>query len=50
MKNVIRHLIQKENLKSMINILNIEDKVIVGNDAKNIKKYTISHQYDIIEL
>jgi hypothetical protein len=35
----------------MINILNIEEKVIVGNDdAKNIKKYTISHQYDIIEL
>jgi hypothetical protein len=38
-KSAICHLIQKENLKSMINMLNIEEKVIVGNDdAKNKKR------------
>jgi len=38
-KSVTCHLIQKENLKSIINMLNIEGKVIVGNDdAKNMKR------------
>ena len=38
-KSVTCHLIQKENLKSIINMLNIEGKVIVGNDdAKNKKR------------
>ena len=39
MNGAICHLIQKENLKSIINMLNIEEKVIVGNDdAKNKKR------------
>lgn len=38
-KSVTHHLIQKENLRSMLNMLNIEGKVVVGNDdAKNIKE------------
>jgi hypothetical protein len=38
-KSVKHHLIQKENLRSMINMLNIEGRVVVGNnDAKNIKE------------
>jgi hypothetical protein len=37
-RNVTHHLIRKENLRSMLNMLNIEGKVVVGNnDAKNIK-------------
>jgi hypothetical protein len=36
---VTRHLIQKENLRSMLNMRSIEGKVVVGNDdAKNIKE------------
>jgi hypothetical protein len=39
------HLIQKENLKSIINMLNIEGKVIVGNDdAKNMKRNHVIRQ------
>lgn len=35
MKSVTHHLIQKENLRSMLNILNLEGKVVVGyNVAK----------------
>ena len=42
-KSVTRSLIQKENLKSMSNMLNIEGKVVVGNnDAKNIKEKMIT--------
>ena len=38
-KSVTRPLIQKENLRSMLNMLNIEGKVVVGNnDSKNIKE------------
>jgi hypothetical protein len=38
-KSVTHHLIQKENLMSILNILNIEGKVVVGNDnAKNIRE------------
>lgn len=38
-KSVTHHLIQKESLKSMLNMLNIEGKAVVGNnDAKNIKE------------
>jgi hypothetical protein len=38
-KSVTHHLIQKENLSSMLNMLNIEGKVAVGNDdPKNIKE------------
>ena len=38
-KSVTHHLIQKENLRNMLNMLNIEGKVVVGNnDAKNIKE------------
>ncbi len=38
-KSVTRHLIQKENLRSMLNMLNIEGRVVVGNnDAKNIRE------------
>jgi hypothetical protein len=38
-KSVTCYLIQKENLRSMVNMLNIEGKVVVGNDyAKNIKR------------
>lgn len=38
-KSVTHHLIQKENLRSMLNMLNIEGKVVVGNDdTKNIKE------------
>jgi hypothetical protein len=37
-KSAIHHLIQKENLRSIVNMLNIEGKVVVGsNDAKNMK-------------
>jgi hypothetical protein len=37
-KTVTHHLIQKENLRSMLNMLNIEGRVVVGNnDAKNIE-------------
>jgi Rieske Fe-S protein len=32
-KSVIHHLVQKENLKSMLNILNLEGKVVVGNNV-----------------
>jgi hypothetical protein len=36
---VTRPLIQKENLRSMLNMLNIEGRVVVGNnDAKNIRE------------
>jgi hypothetical protein len=31
-KSVTRPLIQKENLRSIVNMLNIEGKVVVGND------------------
>ena len=38
-KSVTRHLIQKENLRSMLNMRNTEGKVVVGNDdAKNIRE------------
>jgi hypothetical protein len=38
-RSVTHHLIQKENLRSMLNMLNIEGKVVVGNDdTKNIKE------------
>jgi hypothetical protein len=37
-KSVTCHLIQEENLKSIINMLNIEGKVIVGNDDAKIRK------------
>jgi hypothetical protein len=38
-KSVTHHLIQKENLMSILNMLNIEGKVVVGNDdAKNRKE------------
>jgi hypothetical protein len=38
-KSVTRPLIQKENLRSMLNMLNIEGRVVVGNnDAKNIRE------------
>ena len=38
-RNVTHHLIQKENLRSMLNMLNTEGKVVVGNnDAINIKE------------
>ena len=38
-KNATHHLIQKGNLRSMLNMLNIEGKVFVGNDvAKSIKR------------
>jgi hypothetical protein len=38
-KSVTCCLIQKENLRSIINMLNIEGKVVVGNDdAKSIKR------------
>ena len=38
-RNVTHHLIQKENLKSMLNMLNIEGKLVVGNnDAKHKRK------------
>jgi hypothetical protein len=38
-KSVTRPLIHKENLRSMLNMLNIEGRVIVGsNDAKNIRE------------
>lgn len=41
-KSVTHHLIQKESLKSMLNMLNIEGKAVVGNnDAKNIKENDI---------
>jgi calcineurin-like phosphoesterase family protein len=44
-KSVTCHLIQKENLKSIINMLNIEGKVIVGNDdAKNMKRNHVIRQ------
>jgi hypothetical protein len=44
-KSVTCHLIQKENLKSMRNMLNIEGKVIVGNnDAKNMKRNHVIRQ------
>jgi hypothetical protein len=36
---VTRPLIQKENSRSMLNMLNIEGRVVVGNnDAKNIRE------------
>jgi precorrin-3B methylase len=42
-RSVTHHLIQKENLRSILNILNIEGKVVVGNnDAKNIKENMIT--------
>jgi hypothetical protein len=38
-KSVTRPLIQKENLRSIVNMLNIEGKVVVGNDdTKDIKR------------
>ena len=38
-KSVTRPLIQKENSRSMLNMLNIEGRVVVGNnDAKNIRE------------
>ena len=38
-KSVTHPLIQKENLRSIVNMLNIERKVVVGNnDDKNIKE------------
>ena len=38
-KSVTHPLIQKENLRSIVNMLNIEGEVVVGNnDAKNIKE------------
>ena len=44
-KSVTCHLIHKENLKSMINMLNIEGKVVVGNDdAKNMKRNHVIRQ------
>ena len=52
-KSVTCHLIQKENLKSIINMLNIEGKVIVGNDddAKNMKRnHVIRQKYHVIEF
>ena len=53
-KSVTHHLIQKENLKSMINILNIEERVVVGNDdddAKNMKRnHVIRQKYHVIEF
>jgi hypothetical protein len=37
-KSVTHHSIQKENLRSMVSMLDIEGKVVVGNDdAKSIK-------------
>lgn len=33
MKSVTHHLIQKENLRSILNILNLEGKVVVGNNV-----------------
>ena len=39
MKSVTHHSIQKDNLRSMLNMLNIEGGVVVGyNDAKNIRE------------
>lgn len=38
-KSVTRPLIQKENLRSMLIMLNIEGRVVAGNnDAKNIRE------------
>jgi hypothetical protein len=38
-KGVTHHSIQKDNLRSMLNMLNIEGKVVVGNNvAKNLKE------------
>jgi hypothetical protein len=38
-KSATHPLIQKENLRSILNMLNIEGKVVVGNnDAKNIRE------------
>jgi hypothetical protein len=38
-KSVTHPLIQKENLRSILNMLNIEGRVVVGNnDAKNIRE------------
>jgi hypothetical protein len=32
-KNVTHHSIQKDNLRSILNMLNIEGKVVVGNNV-----------------
>jgi hypothetical protein len=38
-KSATRLLIQKENLRNILNMLNIEEKVVVGNnDAKTQEK------------
>ena len=48
-KSATCSLIQKENLRSMLNMLNIEGKVVVGNDdAKYIKRKSLTNQISII--